>query len=93
MLTLEDAYYDNELYDPPENICFTGMGDNLIDWHSRDPLGLEVAKMSCHVYSLGEGYEILLLMEVIFSIFIIGSQPQPLTSALCNSISVKFFLN
>ncbi|KAI8574433.1 hypothetical protein RHMOL_Rhmol01G0353300 [Rhododendron molle] len=56
VLTWEDAYYDNhELYDPPENMCFTGMGDNLIDWHSRDPLGLEVAKMSCHVYSLGEG--------------------------------------
>ncbi|KAG5567443.1 hypothetical protein RHGRI_002856 [Rhododendron griersonianum] len=56
VLTWEDAYYDNhELYDPLENMCFTGMGDNLIDWYSRDPLGLEVAKMSCHVYSLGEG--------------------------------------
>ncbi|KAH7862258.1 hypothetical protein Vadar_002166 [Vaccinium darrowii] len=57
VLTWEDAYYENhELHDRPENMCFTGMGDNLSDWHSRDPLGLEVAKMSCHVYSLGEGF-------------------------------------
>ncbi|KAH7834575.1 hypothetical protein Vadar_017488 [Vaccinium darrowii] len=56
VLTWEDAYYDNhELHDRPVNMCFTGIGDNLSDWHSRDPLGIEVAKMSCHVYSLGEG--------------------------------------
>lgn len=91
LLTWEDAYYDNhELYDPPENMCFTGMGDNLIDWHSCDPLGLEVAKMSCHVYSLGEGYEIKQLMDVIFYIFIIGPQPQPMLSALCTAFWRSF---
>ncbi|XAR58633.1 hypothetical protein NMG60_11014108 [Bertholletia excelsa] len=56
MLTWEDAYYDNhELTDPSENVCITEIGGNLRDWHSHDPLGLAVAKMSYHVYSLGEG--------------------------------------
>ncbi|PSR94856.1 Transcription factor like [Actinidia chinensis var. chinensis] len=50
MLTWEDAYYDNhELCDPPENICFTEKGGYLSDRHAHDPLGLAVAKMSCHV--------------------------------------------
>ncbi|KAL7200870.1 hypothetical protein ACSBR1_032737 [Camellia fascicularis] len=56
MLTWEDAYYDNhEQRNPPENLCFPEIGGNLRDWHSHDPLGLAVAKMSYHVYSLGEG--------------------------------------
>ncbi|PSS14004.1 Transcription factor like [Actinidia chinensis var. chinensis] len=56
-LIWEDAYYDNhELYDPPENICFTAKGRYLSDRHAHDPLGLAVAKMSCHIYSLGEGF-------------------------------------
>ncbi|PSS09438.1 Transcription factor like [Actinidia chinensis var. chinensis] len=50
-LTWEDAYYDNcEQHDPPDN-----MGGNLCDRRSHDLLGLAVAKMSYHVYSLGEG--------------------------------------
>jgi hypothetical protein len=40
VLTLEDAYYDHH-------------GTNMHGAH--DPLGLAVAKMSYHVYSLGEG--------------------------------------
>ncbi|XP_057472841.1 transcription factor EMB1444-like [Actinidia eriantha] len=57
MLTWEDAYYDNhELCDPPENICFSEKGGYLSDRHAHDPLRLAVAKMSCHIYSLGEGF-------------------------------------
>ncbi|KAJ8749611.1 hypothetical protein K2173_026260 [Erythroxylum novogranatense] len=57
VLTWEDAYYDNcELCSPSEgqHSC-----DTLYDLHgghySQDLLGLAVAKMSYHVYSLGEG--------------------------------------
>ncbi|KAA8550770.1 hypothetical protein F0562_002454 [Nyssa sinensis] len=57
MLTCEDAYYDNhEQRDLSENKCFSEVVGNLCDGHdSHDPLGLAVAKMSYHVYSLGEG--------------------------------------
>ncbi|XP_015891480.3 transcription factor bHLH155 isoform X2 [Ziziphus jujuba] len=57
VLTWEDAYYDNcEQYDPPENKCFNKKLEKLHDGlYSHDPLGLAVAKMSYHVYSLGEG--------------------------------------
>ncbi|KAJ1417502.1 hypothetical protein SESBI_16558 [Sesbania bispinosa] len=57
VLTWEDAYYDNpDHYDTSENkycqktLEQIGSGD-----FSHDPLGLVVAKMSYHVYSLGEG--------------------------------------
>ncbi|KAA8543355.1 hypothetical protein F0562_021150 [Nyssa sinensis] len=57
MLTWEDAYYDNhEQHDPSENECFGEIVGNLHNGHySHDRLGLAVAKMSYHVYSLGEG--------------------------------------
>ena len=57
MLTWEDAYYDNhDQHDPSENNCFRDTLENLHSGYSHDPLGLAVAKMSYHVYSLGEGY-------------------------------------
>ncbi|KAM2399189.1 hypothetical protein ACFXTH_035786 [Malus domestica] len=54
VLTCEDAYYDNyEQHDSSEN------RKTLDKLHhsdySHDPLGLAVAKMSNHVYTLGEG--------------------------------------
>lgn len=57
VLTWEDAYYDNhEQYDSSEINCSSKTLDKLHDGHcSHDPLGLAVAKMSYHVYSLGEG--------------------------------------
>ncbi|CAB4321850.1 unnamed protein product [Prunus armeniaca] len=57
VLTWEDAYYDNcEQHDSSENRCFNKTLDRLHDSHySHDPLGLAVAKMSYHVYTLGEG--------------------------------------
>ncbi|PON62602.1 MYC/MYB transcription factor [Parasponia andersonii] len=57
MLTWEDAYYDkSEQHDPAENKCFSKKLEMLHDGlYSHDPLGLAVAKMSYHVYSLGEG--------------------------------------
>ncbi|GLU03650.1 hypothetical protein SLE2022_208380 [Rubroshorea leprosula] len=57
VLTWEDAYYDKcEQQDPLENKCFTEALEALHGGHySHDPLGLAVAKMSYHVYSLGEG--------------------------------------
>lgn len=57
MLTLEDAYYDNrEQHVSSQNDCCSETMDRLHDGHySHDPLGLAVAKMSYHVYSLGEG--------------------------------------
>ena len=57
MLTWEDAYYDN--HDPLGDKCLSKTLDTLHDGHySHDALGLAVAKMSYHVYSLGEGYVI-----------------------------------
>ncbi|XP_013637009.1 PREDICTED: transcription factor bHLH155-like [Brassica oleracea var. oleracea] len=45
VLTLEDAYYDNHRHN-----------DSLKNMHgAHDPLGLALAKMAYHVYSLGEG--------------------------------------
>lgn len=57
MLTWEDAYYDNnhEQQNLSEGMCSSGIGNTLSDLHAHDPLGLAVAKMSYHVYSLGEG--------------------------------------
>ncbi|XP_042973653.1 transcription factor EMB1444-like isoform X3 [Carya illinoinensis] len=57
VLTWEDAYYDyHERHDSPWNNCCSKTPDKLHDGHySHDPLGLAVAKMSYHVYSLGEG--------------------------------------
>ncbi|XVF71973.1 hypothetical protein PTKIN_Ptkin12aG0083600 [Pterospermum kingtungense] len=57
VLTWEDAYYDNhDQHDPLENNCFCDTLENLHSgYYSHDPLGLAVAKMSYHVYSLGEG--------------------------------------
>ncbi|CAK9150020.1 unnamed protein product [Ilex paraguariensis] len=57
MLTWEDAYYDNHgQHDPSENKWFSEMVGNFHDGHySHDPLGLAVAMMTYHVYSLGEG--------------------------------------
>ncbi|XP_041003807.1 transcription factor bHLH155-like isoform X2 [Juglans microcarpa x Juglans regia] len=57
VLTWEDAYYDfHERHDSPGNNCCSKTADKLHDGHySHDPLGLAVAKMSYHVYSLGEG--------------------------------------
>lgn len=58
MLTWEDAYYDNhEQHYPLDNKCSK---ETLVNY-SRDHLGLAVAKMSYHVYTLGEGYDSLLL--------------------------------
>ncbi|KAJ6681231.1 TRANSCRIPTION FACTOR EMB1444-RELATED [Salix koriyanagi] len=57
VLTWEDGYYDNcEQHDALENKYFRQTQENLHGGHyPRDPLGLAVAKMSYHVYSLGEG--------------------------------------
>lgn len=57
VLTWEDGYYDNcGQQDSLENKCSS---ESLENFHggrySHDPLGLAVAKMSYHVYSLGEG--------------------------------------
>ena len=57
MLTWEDAYYDNcEKHDNSGNGCFIKTLEKLPGSHyPHDPLGLAVAKMSYHVYTLGEG--------------------------------------
>ncbi|KAF9682994.1 hypothetical protein SADUNF_Sadunf05G0166200 [Salix dunnii] len=57
VLTWEDGYYDNcEQHDALENKYFRQTQENLHGGHyPRDPLGMAVAKMSYHVYSLGEG--------------------------------------
>ncbi|KAA0059669.1 transcription factor EMB1444 [Cucumis melo var. makuwa] len=57
VLTWEDGYYDNsEQHEPPEGKFFRKTLETFYDGHySHDPLGLAVAKMSYHVYSLGEG--------------------------------------
>ncbi|XP_055813171.1 transcription factor EMB1444-like isoform X1 [Solanum dulcamara] len=54
MLTWEDAYYDNDGF--PEKKSPGSTAGNLYDGHySNNYLGVAVAKMSYHVYSLGEG--------------------------------------
>lgn len=57
VLTWEDGYYDNsEQHEPPESKFYRKTLETFHDGHySHDPLGLAVAKMSYHVYSLGEG--------------------------------------
>ncbi|KAM7259958.1 hypothetical protein ACFE04_015699 [Oxalis oulophora] len=57
VLTWEDAYYDNcEQHTLLENKCFGETAENFhIGNYSLDPLVLVLAKMSYHVYSLGEG--------------------------------------
>ncbi|KAF7804655.1 transcription factor bHLH155-like isoform X1 [Senna tora] len=57
ILTWEDAYYDNpDDYDSLDNKSCQKTLEQIHGGHfSHDPLGLAVAKMSYHVYSLGEG--------------------------------------
>ncbi|CAN1292029.1 Transcription factor bHLH155 [Linum perenne] len=57
VLTCEDSYYDNfQQCHPLEKECSSEKSENLQGiCYSRDLLGLAVAKMSYHVYSLGEG--------------------------------------
>lgn len=60
ILTWEDAYYDNpdNNYDSSQSKYSQKTLDQICSGDfSHDPLGLAVAKMSYHVYSLGEGYE------------------------------------
>ena len=57
MLTWEDAYDDNDGF--PGKKSPDSTAGNLYDGHySNNHLGVAVAKMSYHVYSLGEGYDI-----------------------------------
>ncbi|KAG2308775.1 hypothetical protein Bca52824_028523 [Brassica carinata] len=54
VLTLEDAYYDNHGHNNSPGV--QGCGVIPKDMHgAHDSLGLAVAKMAYHVYSLGEG--------------------------------------
>ena len=71
VLTWEDAYYDNcEQHDPLENKCSGETLENLCSGrYTHDPLGLAVAKMSYHVYSLGEGYVSIHEVNLLFSWF------------------------
>lgn len=58
ILTWEAAYYDNpNSCDSSENKSCQNTLEKIgsADF-SHDPLGLAVAKMSYHVYSLGDGY-------------------------------------
>ncbi|XP_057519993.1 transcription factor EMB1444-like [Amaranthus tricolor] len=57
VLTWEDAFYNNHFkLDPSESKSFGETLESLHDGHvAHDPLGLVVAKMSYHIYSLGEG--------------------------------------
>ncbi|GAB4841704.1 hypothetical protein Ancab_022426 [Ancistrocladus abbreviatus] len=57
VLTWEDAYYSIRGKDEPVEIkSFSEVFASLHDGHlPHDPLGLAMAKMSYHVYSLGEG--------------------------------------
>ncbi|KNA14548.1 hypothetical protein SOVF_106520 [Spinacia oleracea] len=55
VLTWEDAFYNNHI-DSSESKSFGEALESLHDGHvAHDPVGLAVAKMSYHVYSLGEG--------------------------------------
>ncbi|XP_038713911.1 transcription factor EMB1444-like isoform X1 [Tripterygium wilfordii] len=56
VLTWEDAYHDNcERQGHSENKCSSETQQNFLSGPSHDPVGLAVARMSYHVYSLGEG--------------------------------------
>jgi len=56
MLTWEDAYYDNDGFPGKKSPGSTA--GNLYDGHySNNHLGVAVAKISYHVYSLGEAYD------------------------------------
>ncbi|ESQ51713.1 hypothetical protein EUTSA_v10016331mg [Eutrema salsugineum] len=57
VLTLEDAYYDNHVVNNSPDAKDCGViPNNMHGGHqAHDPLGLAVAKMAYHVYSLGEG--------------------------------------
>lgn len=57
ILTWEDAYYDNpNNCDSSQSMCSQNTLEQIcVGDFSHDPLGLSVAKMSYHVYSLGEG--------------------------------------
>lgn len=70
VLTWEDGYYDNcGQQDSLENKCSS---ESLENFHggrySHDPLGLAVAKMSYHVYSLGEGYDSIYGIQVLVGV-------------------------
>nr|WCO08294.1 hypothetical protein [Suaeda aralocaspica] len=57
VLTWEDAFYNDHFkLDPLDSNRFGVALESLHDGHvAHDPVGLAVAKMSYHVYSLGEG--------------------------------------
>ncbi|KAM7254279.1 hypothetical protein ACFE04_031961 [Oxalis oulophora] len=56
VLTLEDAYYENcQQHNISESNRLGGTADDLNQGYLHDPIGLALAKMSYHVYSLGEG--------------------------------------
>ncbi|XP_011028788.1 PREDICTED: transcription factor bHLH155-like isoform X2 [Populus euphratica] len=57
VLTWEDGYHEScEQHDAFESKCFGQTQEKLHGGnYTRDPLGLALAKMSYHVYSLGEG--------------------------------------
>ncbi|XP_073151239.1 transcription factor EMB1444 isoform X2 [Henckelia pumila] len=55
ILTSEDTYYDGNLY-PDKKFFFQTAHSFNYGPYSHDPLGLAVAKMSCQIYSLGEGF-------------------------------------
>ncbi|OVA02434.1 Myc-type [Macleaya cordata] len=56
LLTWEDAFYDNhEPLDPSKNMCIGHTLGNNGQHYLQDQLGLAITKMSCLVYSLGEG--------------------------------------
>lgn len=58
MLTWEDAYYDNPNNDDSENKYSQKTLEQIGGGKfSHDALGLALAKMSYHAYSLGEGYD------------------------------------
>lgn len=59
ILTWEDAYYNNpDDFDSSENKhCQKTLEQIGCGKFSHSALGLAVAKMSYHAYSLGEGYD------------------------------------
>jgi len=59
ILTWEDAYYNNpDDYDSSENKHCQNILEQIgCGKFSHNALGLAVAKMSYHAYSLGEGYD------------------------------------
>lgn len=60
MLSWEDGYYDN--HGPSRDMAGNSCDGELL----HDYLGLAFAKMSDHVYSLGEGYDIKLTHKLVY---------------------------